>query len=183
MAEFWTYVTASVTRVAEVAQQIEADGWDGVLFLATRSLRMDVLTLELFEQYVKDVAACLAAGRVPPGELPRAGEPAEGWLRGRDPGELNVPVEVAASGPWTLAIGALHADIVSLAVGADEARLKWGIDTVREAARVTDITAIGFGRVYLSMPGRAAREAYPGECAISDKLMAEEVLPALKAAS
>jgi 5,10-methylenetetrahydromethanopterin reductase len=52
-----------------------------------------------------------------------------GWLR--DSGPV-VPIEVAASGPRVIAIAALHADRVMFALGADAARLQWGIELARE---------------------------------------------------
>jgi 5,10-methylenetetrahydromethanopterin reductase len=53
------------------------------------------------------------------------------WIRpGRYP---KVPVDVAATGPKVIRIAAQLADAVTLAVGADPARLQWGIDTARAA--------------------------------------------------
>jgi 5,10-methylenetetrahydromethanopterin reductase len=46
-----------------------------------------------------------------------------------------VPVEVAASGPRVIAIAARHADRVMFALGADEERIAWGIETARSARR------------------------------------------------
>lgn len=67
-----------------------------------------------------------------------------GWLSGGAP---VVPVEVAASGPKVIAIAALHADRIMFALGADEARLAWGIALARET-RVKaglDPNGIAFG--------------------------------------
>lgn len=44
-----------------------------------------------------------------------------------------VPVEVAATGPRVLAAAARHADRVLLALGAEPERVRWGIETVRNA--------------------------------------------------
>ena len=44
-----------------------------------------------------------------------------------------VPVDVAATGPRVIAAAARHADQVSLAVGADPERIKWGMDVARSA--------------------------------------------------
>ncbi len=55
------------------------------------------------------------------------------WLRpGRYP---KIPVDVAATGPKVIAAAARHADRITFAVGADPARIAWGIETAR-AARV-----------------------------------------------
>ncbi len=53
------------------------------------------------------------------------------WIRpGRYP---KVPVDVAATGPKVIAAAARHADAITFAVGADPARIQWGIDTARAA--------------------------------------------------
>ncbi len=52
------------------------------------------------------------------------------WL-GRDP---KVPVEVAATGPKVIGIGARHAERVMFTLGAEPERLRWGIETARNAA-------------------------------------------------
>ena len=44
-----------------------------------------------------------------------------------------VPVELAATGPATIAAAATVADRVMLTVGADPARVAWGIQTARQA--------------------------------------------------
>ena len=44
-----------------------------------------------------------------------------------------VPVELAATGPATIAAAAIAADRVMLTVGADPARVAWGIQTARRA--------------------------------------------------
>ena len=58
-----------------------------------------------------------------------------------------VPVEVAATGPRSLAAAGAHADRVSLAVGADEGRIRWALEIVRsaakEAGRPADAVRIG----------------------------------------
>ena len=46
-----------------------------------------------------------------------------------------VPVEVACTGPRVISAAARHADGVLLAVGADPARIAWGIAQTRDAAR------------------------------------------------
>ena len=56
-----------------------------------------------------------------------------GWLDDAD--YQPVPVEVAATGPRSLAAAAAHADRISLAVGADVGRIRWALEIVRESAR------------------------------------------------
>jgi 5,10-methylenetetrahydromethanopterin reductase len=61
-------------------------------------------------------------------DAPRASRLA--WL----PRDLaKVPVDVAATGPRTIGIGARLAERVTFAVGADPARIRWAIETAREA--------------------------------------------------
>lgn len=62
------------------------------------------------------------------------------WMQG----ERKVPVEVAASGPRMIAVAALEADRVMFALGADEARLAWGIEVTRADAGL-DPERIAFG--------------------------------------
>ncbi len=54
-----------------------------------------------------------------------------GWLTGDT--VPPVPVELAATGPATIAVAAVAADRVMLTVGADPARVAWGIETARRA--------------------------------------------------
>jgi 5,10-methylenetetrahydromethanopterin reductase len=58
-----------------------------------------------------------------------------------------VPVEAAASGPVVIALVARHADRVMFALGADEARIAWGIEVARKARRDAglDPAGIAFG--------------------------------------
>ena len=58
-----------------------------------------------------------------------------------------MPLEVAATGPRVIGIAARHADRVLLAVGADPARIAWGMETAREAARQAgrDPDTLSFG--------------------------------------
>jgi 5,10-methylenetetrahydromethanopterin reductase len=54
------------------------------------------------------------------------------WLdRTRFP---KVPLDIAASGPTVIAVGARVAERITLAVGADPARLAWALDLARKAA-------------------------------------------------
>jgi 5,10-methylenetetrahydromethanopterin reductase len=55
-----------------------------------------------------------------------------GWLDSSD--YEKVPVEVAGTGPKTLAVAGAHADRVALAVGAAAERIDWALDIVRHAA-------------------------------------------------
>ena len=52
------------------------------------------------------------------------------WTAAAEP---KVPVDVAATGPRVIAAAARHADRVSLNVGADVERIRWGIEVARNA--------------------------------------------------
>jgi len=101
--------------------------------------------LKLFEDFVRAVQAYLGGEEVEFQCLPAAphlasvdqlglGDAPKGsrlkWLDASDP---KVPVGVAASGPKVIAAAARLADQVNLSVGADPARLRWGVETARQA--------------------------------------------------
>jgi 5,10-methylenetetrahydromethanopterin reductase len=59
--------------------------------------------------------------------------PEDSRLQWLDPATPKVPVEVVASGPRVIALGAILAERLTLAVGADVGRLRWAVDIAREA--------------------------------------------------
>ncbi|MCB1691535.1 MAG: LLM class flavin-dependent oxidoreductase [Pseudomonadales bacterium] len=54
------------------------------------------------------------------------------WLNERD---TKVPVEVASTGPRVIEAAARHSERVMLALGADPARVSWGVEAAQAAAR------------------------------------------------
>jgi len=54
-------------------------------------------------------------------------------LRWLDPNDPKVPVDVAASGPKTIAMAARVGDAVGFAVGANAQRIKWAVDLARSS--------------------------------------------------
>ena len=96
-------------------------------------------SVPVFERYLQQLGAYLRRESVAFDEdatldsLELAKQP-EGsrieWLR---EGQPTVPVDVAATGPRVIRAAALYADAVSFAVGADPARLRWGIYVAGEA--------------------------------------------------
>ncbi len=54
-----------------------------------------------------------------------------------------VPADVAATGPKMIEIGARLAERVTFAVGADPARIRWAIETAREACRKAGLDPAG----------------------------------------
>ena len=75
-----------------------------------------------------------------------------------------VPVRVAATGPHVIEVAARHADGIDLTVGAEEARVRWGIETARAAGHEPAIGAYVNVAVH---PDRAtARDLVRGSVAI-----------------
>jgi 5,10-methylenetetrahydromethanopterin reductase len=54
------------------------------------------------------------------------------WVAALHP--TKVPVDVAATGPRTIAVGARHAERVTFTVGADPRRVSWAVEEARRAA-------------------------------------------------
>ena len=81
----------------------------------------------------------------PVGSLELAGGPQTSRLRWLRPDGAKVPVDVAATGPQVIATGAVLADRVTFAVGADPARLGWAVDTARSARRAAGLDEGGLG--------------------------------------
>ncbi len=99
--------------------------------------------------------------------LHMAGAPTSSRLHWLRPTQLKVPVDVAATGPKVIAGGALHAERVTFAVGANTERLLWGIETAQAARRGAglDPSTLGIGAYVpvLVHPDRAvARKAIAG---------------------
>ncbi len=110
-------------------------------------------SVPVFERYLRRLQGYLRGEDVPFEEganvddLGLADRPSSSriaWLR---PGQLKVPVDVAATGPKVIRMAAVIADSVTFAVGAAPARLRWGIETAREARRAAglDPLAMPFG--------------------------------------
>jgi 5,10-methylenetetrahydromethanopterin reductase len=108
----------------------------------------------VFEVYLKKLQGYLAGESVPfepdanVASLGLATVPESSrieWLRpGRYP---KVPVDVVATGPRVMRVAARLADQVTFAVGADTERLRWAIETTRQARAVAglDPHALTFG--------------------------------------
>src|SRR5207248_624737 len=69
------------------------------------------------------------------GTLGMKSAPTASRLRWLDPTVPKVPVDVAASGPKTIALAARLGDAVGFAVGANAARLRWAVDLARTSRR------------------------------------------------
>ena len=99
----------------------------------------------MFERYVERLQGYLrgndvdlddpeSAGVDAAERLGLAGRPDSSRIHWLPRDQPKVPVDVFATGPRVIAVGARHADRVTLAVGADPERVAWGVATVRAAA-------------------------------------------------
>lgn len=169
-----TGVTNSVTRLAaatasSITSVQRVSGGRAVLGIgrgdsALAHLGRAPARLRQFERYLVQLQAYLRGEAVDFGDIDVPAEwappmselhlhdapPASriGWIaEGATKGEPKVPVEVAASGPRVIALGALHADRVMFTVGADIDRLQWGIDLARKTRKEAglDPDAVKFG--------------------------------------
>lgn len=109
-----------------------------------------------FERYLVALQAYLRGEEIPFDELgfgeavappvdvlelaATAGTSSIAWLPSR---HEKVPVEVAATGPRVIAAAARHADRVLFALGADQDRVRWGIDVARDARRAAGLEPDG----------------------------------------
>lgn len=110
--------------------------------------------VRVFERYLTRVQTYLRGDEVPfdigtdgggvvesSESLGLAGEPTGSRLRWLDPELPKVPVDVAASGPRVIELGARVAEIVTLAVGVDPGRVAWGIERARSVRPEVQIGA------------------------------------------
>jgi 5,10-methylenetetrahydromethanopterin reductase len=92
-----------------------------------------------FERYLADLQAYLRGDTVTfpddgnLDDLRLAGAPAESSLHWIAAVQPKVPVAVASTGPKVIDVAARHADRVTLAVGADPERVRWGVERARAA--------------------------------------------------
>jgi 5,10-methylenetetrahydromethanopterin reductase len=120
-------------------------------------------------------------------ELERALEAVQGYLRGEevlvdgtasairwlaDAGLQKVPLQVAATGPKTIAAAARHAEGVDFAVGAELERLRWATGIARSAAP-GELTLGAFINVAVDPDREAARELVRGSVAIFARFATE----------
>ena len=120
-----------------------------------------------FERYLKRLQGYLRGDDVPFDDSADAGDVAsmDALALGDQPkasrihwvaSQPKVPVDVAASGPKVIALGALVADRVTFALGADVERLRWGIALARAArsAAGLDPDDVSFG-AYVNVAAHA----------------------------
>jgi 5,10-methylenetetrahydromethanopterin reductase len=124
---------------------------------------------------------------VPVPEFERALEALQGYLRGEevrlegttsaihwlaDAGLDKVPLEVAATGPRTIAAAARQAEGVDFSVGAELGRLRWAIELARETTP-KELSLGAFINVAVDSDREAARELVRGSVAIFARFATE----------
>jgi 5,10-methylenetetrahydromethanopterin reductase len=146
---------------------------------------------EVFERYCKVVQAYLSGNEVPFAEVDAAmggvrkdlrsaeelhiGKVPTGsklqWLPGDVP---KVPMDVYATGPKIMAIGARHAEQLTFAVGAHPARIRWAMDLAKQVRREAGLDPNGIS--YGAMVGMGldddldrARKRIAGVVAVSTR--------------
>jgi len=128
---------------------------------------------------------------VPAAELERAVVAIQGYLRGEeveidgargsihwlpDPELAKVPVAVAATGPHVIAVAAEHADQIDFTVGAEPERVRWAVETAREAGG--DTPSLGaFVNCAVHPDRAAARDLVRGSVAILARFATEGAPP------
>jgi 5,10-methylenetetrahydromethanopterin reductase len=123
----------AVTAAAIATVQAESGGRAVLGFgrgdSALRQLGLKPAALVSFRQAVVDVRHYLGAPAAGPGEATPTARRLSWLPEGFGP----VPVDVAATGPEAIAIGAVYADRLTFNLGADVERLRWAIATARRA--------------------------------------------------
>jgi 5,10-methylenetetrahydromethanopterin reductase len=104
------------------------------------------VSVAFFERAIEMIQAYLRGAAVPIAEaasmlagapkgfehLALAAAPTESSLKWLPKDIAKTPLEVSCTGPKVIGVAARHAEYISLAVGADVERLKWGLGVARE---------------------------------------------------
>lgn len=122
---------------------------------AVAHLGMRPMPVAAFERYLGRLAGYLKGEDVPFEVDPKLSSAAMGLAAGPrasrlhwlDPAVPKVPLEVCATGPRTIAVGACLGDRLTFATGASGQRLKWAVDTAKAArtAAGLDPESLPFG--------------------------------------
>jgi 5,10-methylenetetrahydromethanopterin reductase len=109
------------------ASPVPIGRFESVLQMIQTYLRGDSVSLE-------EAASLLAGTDTGYDKLTLAKAPPASWLKWLPADHKKVPMDVAVTGPKAIGIGARVAERISLVMGADVGRLKWGLETARTAA-------------------------------------------------
>lgn len=97
------------------------------------------------------------------------------WIA--DSGQQKVPVAVAASGPRVIEVGARHAEQLDFTVGAEPERVRWAVNTAREAEGGDRVSLGAFLNVAVHPDHAVARDLARGSTAILARFTAEGAPP------
>lgn len=209
MLEVWRAGGSNTTATLEEARRVEAEGWDGQMFMCSQNLSADPyvqmgvwataterlkmstgvtnpftrnlavtagaattvqavsngravlgigrgdsalaylghapVSTKSFETSLRHLQTLLSGGEIPFSEfgssgdapdihaLSLGGRPEGVKLRWLNPDVPKVPLDVAATGPKVIAMGARIAERVTFSVGAEPERMEWALETARAA--------------------------------------------------
>jgi 5,10-methylenetetrahydromethanopterin reductase len=173
----------AVTAAAVATLQVESEGRAVIVFgrgdSAVLQLGRQPATTAELERGLTQLQGFLSGQDV---ELEGGHRARMAWIAAMHP--KKVPVDVAATGPRTIAVGARHAERVTFTVGADPRRIFWAVGEARraEAGRDGDAVSLGaFVNVAVHPDIVVARNLVRGSAAIFAHYASEgppEVLPA-----
>lgn len=170
----------AVTAAAVATLQVESEGRAALVFgrgdSAVLQLGQQPATTAELERGLSQLQGFLRGENV---ELENGYQARMSWISTMHPHK--VPVDVAATGPRTIAVGARHADGVNFTVGADPRRISWAIGEAQRSETGRDAVALGaFVNVAVHPDIAAARDLVRGSAAIFVHYASEgpsEVLP------
>jgi 5,10-methylenetetrahydromethanopterin reductase len=98
-------------------------------------------SLQMIQAYLRgekvpleDAAAAVAGTRTGFDQVELGLQPPGSWLKWLPPSYVKVPMEVMVTGPKAIGIAVRAAEQVMFVMGADVGRLRWAVQTAREAA-------------------------------------------------
>jgi 5,10-methylenetetrahydromethanopterin reductase len=169
----------AVTAAAIATLQIESKGRAVIVFgrgdSAVLQLGLQPATTAQLEQGLTQVQGFLNGEEV---ELGEGRQARMAWVAALHP--TKVPVDVAATGPRTIAVGARHAERVTFTVGADPRRVSWAVEEARRAASGQDVSLGAFVNFAVHPDITIARNLVRGSVAIFAHFVSEgplDVLP------
>ena len=169
----------AVTAAAIATLQIESKGRAVIVFgrgdSAVLQLGLQPATTAQLERGLTQLQGFLNGEEVELGEGRKA---RMAWVAALHP--TKVPVDVAATGPRTIAVGAQHAERVTFTVGADPHRVSWAVEEARRAASGEGVSLGAFVNFAVHPDIAVARNLVRGSVAIFAHFVSEgplDVLP------
>ncbi len=169
----------AVTAAAIATLQIESKGRAVIVFgrgdSAVLQLGLQPATTAQLERGLTQLQGFLNGEEV---ELGEGRQARMAWVAALHP--TKVPVDVAATGPRTIAVGAQHAERVTFTVGADPNRVSWAVEEARRAASREGVSLGAFVNFAVHPNIAVARNLVRGSVAIFAHFASEgslDVLP------